>query len=154
MFENIRISSNTGTAWVGMPIDLTTVTADPIFASNTGITLPPESPLYKLASLKKGWDGHDAEPLSGNIIERGQQLWEEISKLCDIADLPQVSPGRDDVIAFSWTKHRPAKQLDIFLYGGGTFRGEYVVEIAGTERDSHCISLIGLLRVIRNYLQD
>ncbi len=154
MLEDMQISSHTGMPWVGTPIDLTAVRSAPVFEANTGITLPIESPVYKLAGLKKGWDGNNAEPLSGHLLEQGQKLWEEILKLCDTSDLPQVSPGRDDVIAFAWTNHRPAKQLDIFLYGEQTFRAEYVVEVKGVDCDSHCISLTGLLRVIRNYLQN
>lgn len=119
-------------------------------AYSFAVMVPLESPIHPITKLADGWDGYRARKPSAAVIEQAQEYWQEIDTICDAKGLPQVSPGRDNIICFSWSQHEPRKRLDIFV---GEKQTEWIEERDGQETDGSCVSNVGLLRVVRKYLR-
>lgn len=92
--------------------------------------IPVDSPLYKFKDFRKNWDGEGAEPLSLLLLHRGERFWRAIKALPTPVALPQVTPGRDNFIAFTWTEAKN-KRLDIWIHGESVYKATYDLEFAG-----------------------
>ncbi len=147
--EAIIASSSTG-ATKFAAFGAFSLAAEAETAVSTKLFVSIDSPIYPLTQLADGWDGYRAQKPSPGVLEQAQECWSLIEKTFDKGDRPQVSPGRDDIIAFAWSQHEPKKRLDVFIDSKGA---EWVRELNGQVTSGKCISSIGFLRMVRDYIR-
>jgi|GEM_PF-6408163 len=124
------------------------------------IAIAKASPIFQLQMLKQGWDGYDAEPISQGVLERAEWLWQGMEACkrvvvdfgVKLEEQPQISPGRDGVVGFTWTKFAPKRRLDIWLYDGPGNYSEWCLESKGVSQSGSFTADVGLLALVLRYL--
>lgn len=102
----------------------------------TSQTIPPTSPVYPLQSLRTGWDGYWAEPLSKKVLLRAHELWMQIKQITrDEGDLPSISPAANGSVAFTWSSQYPRKELEIWLYDQLDYYAEWLLSERGSAEE-------------------
>ena len=71
-------------------------------------------PLHDLRHLKEGWDGFGALPLTEELLDRGEELWYELSSIS--TQIPKVFPGADNFLLFWWNDTSKDKEIKISVY--------------------------------------
>lgn len=114
----------------------------------------PDSPIYQLQFLYKGWDGYWANPLSESTLIAANKLWREIEQLGDYP-LPQVIAGANGTVIFNWYYKNPGillKELDIWVYGMDEGYAEWLLIIGDrTEEEGISQSESEAIGVIKRY---
>lgn len=120
--RNVGTLSKVKTAYVKQEAD-----------SFTSQTIPPTSPVYPLQSLRTGWDGYWAEPLSKGVLLKAHELWMRIKQITrDDGDLPSISPAANGSVAFTWSSQYPRKELEIWLYDQLDYYAEWLLSEGGS----------------------
>lgn len=115
-------------------------------------TIFESSPLYPFQSLKTGWDGYWAEPLSQEVLLRANQLWRRIEQITvNQTDLPVVRPAANGSVALTWNNEYPKKELEIWLYDQPDYYAEWMLSIDDQDEEDTAQSQAELLKVIRQY---
>jgi len=114
-----------------------------------------ESPIYPLQFLKEGWNGYHASIFSEKVLDRSNQLWlklKEMAQKCE-KNLPVVNASENGSIAFTWSKHYPNKELEIWLYDEEGYYAEWM--IVNNNVDSWGVSMLqnDLLVIFEKYLK-
>lgn len=139
--RNVATSSKVKTAYVKQEAD-----------SFTSQTIPSTSPLYPLQSLRTGWDGYWAEPLSKGVLLRAHELWMQIKQITRVqGDLPGISPAANGSVAFTWSSQYPRKELEIWLYDQLDYYAEWLLSEGGNDVEGDTQSQAELLEVISQY---
>jgi hypothetical protein len=113
-------------------------------------TIPGNSPIYSLQSLKIGWDGYWAKPLSQEVLIKANRLWTQIEQLQTDA-LPVVRPAANGSVAFTWTHNHPTKELEIWLYDQPDYYAEWMLSFNDGDEENISKSQADLLKLIRRY---
>lgn len=120
--------------------------------SFTSQTIPPTSPIYALQSLRTGWDGYWAEPLSQGVLLRAHELWMRIKQITRVqGDLPGITPAANGSVAFTWSSQYPRKELEIWLYDRSCYYAEWLLSAEGNDVEGDTQSQAELLEVISQY---
>jgi hypothetical protein len=113
-------------------------------------TIPENSPIHSLQSLKTGWDGYWAKPLSQEVLIKANRLWTQIVQLKTVT-LPVVRPAANGSVAFTWTHNYPAKELEIWLFDQPDYYAEWMISSNDGDEENTSQSQADLLRLIRRY---
>lgn len=120
--------------------------------SFTSQTIPPTSPVYTLQSLRTGWDGYWAEPLSKGVLLKAHELWMRIKQITrDNCDLPSISPAANGSVAFTWSSQYPRKELEIWLYDQLDYYAEWLLSGEGNDIEGDTQSQAEVVKVISQY---
>lgn len=139
--RNVGTLSKVKTAYVKQEAD-----------SFTSQTIPPTSPVYSLQSLRTGWDGYWAEPLSKRVLLRAHELWMAFTQITrDHSDLPELSPAANGSVAFTWSSQYPRKELEIWLFDQLDYYAEWLLSAEGNDVEGDTQSQAELLKVISQY---
>jgi hypothetical protein len=113
-------------------------------------TIPENSPIHSFQSLKTGWDGYWAKPLSQEVLIKANRLWTKIEQLKP-AVLPVVRPAANGSVAFTWTDNYPEKELEIWLFDQPDYYAEWMISSNDGDEENTSQSQTDLLELIRRY---
>jgi hypothetical protein len=113
-------------------------------------TIPENSPIYSLQSLKTGWDGYWAKPLSQEVLFKANRLWTQIEQIKPDV-LPVIRPAANGSVAFTWTHNHPTKELEIWLYDQPDYYAEWMLSFNDGDEENISKSQADLLKLIRRY---
>ena len=113
-------------------------------------TIHENSPIHSLQSLKTGWDGYWAKPLSQEVLIKADRLWTKIEQLQSVS-LPVVRPAANGSVAFTWTHNYPTKELEIWLFDQPDYYAEWMISSDDRDEENTSQSQVDLLKLIRRY---
>jgi hypothetical protein len=89
--------------------------------------VPEESPLHPFRFLETGWDGYWAAPLPEWLLVEAHQFWEILKSQNQENDLPVANASANGAVAFTWRRHYPVRELEVWLYGKKDCYAEWMI---------------------------